>query len=259
MISTRLSLLSQGTITNYGNIMVNNQEDIDIQCLHFENYGKIQSNDHENKIKIHCTSFENDGIILPEPEPTILTALECLDFLEYDGLKQQILIDEDKMNNVRVKEWMLMVLKSIKYEIKYLDANENALKSQEYECKENKDFAIPIDHNNLWYSSVCIKLTQNDERSKSFKLSKVNEFVFGEQKEPFCIAQAINVSEYGDGLSLSIKCAADIVIEKIGSIFSNEAVKRFEYESDFDENGIFYALGTGFGTKKFSNPVKIGL
>ena len=36
-------------------------------------------------------------------------------------------------------------------------------------------------------------------------------------------------------------------------------IPRFRENIDFDENGIFYALGTQFGTTKYSNPAKIGL
>ena len=252
MTSSFLLLLSQGTITNYGNIMVNNQEDIDIQCLHFENHGKIQSKNHENKIIIRCLSFANEGSILPEQ-----IVFTPLNYLVYDENRRKVMIDEDKMNKDMVKEWLLMALKSIKYEIKYLDANDIALKSQKYECKKDEDFAIPIDHNYLWYSSIT--LTETGGRSKSFKLSKLSELILNEQKEPFHIAQAIKVSEYGNGLSFSIKCASDIIIEKNGSIIADGSNKCFEYESDFDENGIFYALGTRFGTTAYTNPAKIGL
>ena len=39
-----------------------------------------------------------------------------------------------------------------------------------------------------------------------------------------------------------------------GGLMDQSEVRRFEYKSDFDENGILYHIGTDFGTSKWTNP-----
>eukprot|EP01083_Nonionella_stella_P317993 1160221_1 len=48
-------------------------------------------------------------------------------------------------------------------------------------------------------------------------------------------------------------------IDPIMVQFKTLSHKAFVYESDFDTNGICYAIGSNFGQKEFSNPHHQGL
>merc|ERR1712000_786326 len=112
-----------------------------------------------------------------------------------------MLIDESKTDK---NEWMLKAMnsKSLKFSIKYLDANENELKSEEYENKIDDTFTIPIDHNHPCYSHIkviaCTIECHDERRMRVFELSKRSQFILDKQKEPLRITQAINLKEYGN-------------------------------------------------------------
>jgi hypothetical protein len=49
----------------------------------------------------------------------------------------------------------------------------------------------------------------------------------------------------------------DYDLKKGGSL-KKKMAKRFEYQSDFDENGLLYYIGTNGGKEEWKNPVATG-
>jgi hypothetical protein len=45
---------------------------------------------------------------------------------------------------------------------------------------------------------------------------------------------------------------------KRGSTLKKVLSKRFEYQSDFDENGLLYYIGTNGGKEEWKNPIVTG-
>eukprot|EP01083_Nonionella_stella_P272522 924184_1 len=101
---------------------------------------------------------------------------------------------------------------------------------------------------------------------KDSSKSEYDSYVFGKvlylsvyhmkQSIPFQIDWKLNVNKFdiktGSGGAIEIHSTSALIIQKNGAINANDCylVPHFKYGSDFDENGIFYALGTRFGAQK---------
>eukprot|EP01083_Nonionella_stella_P173758 600356_1 len=83
---------------------------------------------------------------------------------------------------------------------------------------------------------------------------------------PLHIDYPLNVSKFDFSApssgAIEIHSSSAIIIQEDGSINADDCGAPHascKYESDFDTNGVFYAIGSQFGSQKYENPVVAGL
>eukprot|EP01083_Nonionella_stella_P301697 1036435_1 len=177
------------------------------------------------------------------------------------------------------KEFVTFAMNA-QYQIKYFDS-QNVQRLVEdvnivNQNADNDDTAlgcVPIQSNPL-YSTIQVMVAPLESKSNdectygAYKYEKV--FSLGHrsryninQRTPFQIDYKLNVHKFdvesgSDGF-IRIHSTSDIIIQKGGAISANGCGLSFKYESDFDQNGVLYAIGTDFGVKEYENPAKTGL
>eukprot|EP01083_Nonionella_stella_P110673 324051_1 len=280
-----ISLISDASITNYGDITSNGTTGkciggpINIKCTAFRNFGRIESKDN-GRITIQCHSFENASDI--DPQPILVMPWQ---FLMLDSTHQHLVLDEIPEDQ---RKEFVAVARNAKYRITYFDSqnvqrlveevnitNQNA---DHDETKEDIDSAlacVPIQSNPL-YSSIQVMVSPMESKSNdectygTYTLGKVlllRRYNVN-QSTPLQIDYKLNVHKFdiktASGGCVYIHSKSEIIIQKDGAInangcYLNSSLKSFEYESDFDANGIFYAIGTDFGAQTYANPAQSGL
>eukprot|EP01083_Nonionella_stella_P057455 150817_1 len=267
-----ISLISDSSVINYGEITSNGAFGgfINITCPIFKNFGRIEAKKN-GRIAIQCASFETESEI--HPKPLINTPWE---YLVLDAKHQFIQFDVDRIPNTQ-RDHFITFASNTKYQIKYYDAQHVQQFVDEISDEKKEDDTqsaldlIPIRQNPL-YSSVEVMVAVLKDSSKSeydsfvsVKLLHLCSVYHLKQSLPIQINYTLNARTFdmktGSGGCIEIHSTSAIIIEKNGAINANDCylLSHFKYESDFDENGIFYAIGTRFGAQKYENPAVCGL
>eukprot|EP01083_Nonionella_stella_P149803 476290_1 len=89
-----ISLISDTSVLNYGDIVSHVGGSISIKCKAFKNFGRIQSKNN-GRITIQCHSFENDSEI--NPKPTIIIPWQ---YLALDAKQRYIQLDLNDVNHI---------------------------------------------------------------------------------------------------------------------------------------------------------------
>eukprot|EP01083_Nonionella_stella_P294627 1001514_1 len=265
-----ISLLSDSSVVNYGEITSNGAVGgfINIKCTVFKNFGRIESANN-GRITIQCASFETVSDI--HPKPVTNTPWDPPKYLILDPKHQFIQLDVDRIPSTE-RDHFIAIASNAKYKIKYFDVH----RVQQFvdgiigETKEDNTQSalqlIPI-RQNLLHSSVEVIVAVLKHSSKteygSYASGKVLDLSVYHIKQsiPLQIDYKLNVKKFdiktGSGGAIEIHSTSTIIIEKNGAINANDCCS-FKYESDFDENGIFYAIGTRFRAQEYDNPAVCG-
>eukprot|EP01083_Nonionella_stella_P316329 1146449_1 len=277
----QISLISDSSIINYGAITSNGTTDkyfgglIDIKCKSFKNLGRIESKTN-GRIRIQCHSFENASDI--HPEPILMMPWQ---YLILHSTNDRIVLDGVPTD--RKKEFTAAALDA-KYQITYFDSQNVPKLVEEVNMKSHNDASgsdseaksedietpsgwLPV-LSNLMYSSVQVMVAPLESKAYGYgKVFHLNRYNIN-QNTPLQIDDQVNVRKFdtktGSGGAIHIHSASDIIIQKDGAISANDCyfysnLTSFKYKSDFDKNGIFYAIGTGFGEEEYQNPAESGL
>eukprot|EP01083_Nonionella_stella_P285603 972223_1 len=267
-----IALISDSSIINYGNITSNGAIGgfINIQCTVLKNFGRIEAKNN-GRIAIQCHSIETVSDIIPKP--LLHTPWK---YLILDSKHQFVQLDSHRIPNTE-RDDFITVAENAKYKINYFDTQhvKRFVDEINHEKKDDTQGAlqlIPVQQNPL-YSSIEVMVAVLEDPSKSEYCSFVPVKVFPlsinvyhiEQSIPLQIDYKFKVQKFDiksrRGGAIEIHSKSAIIIQKNGAINANDCMPfgSFKYQSDFDKNGIFYGIGTRFGTKKYENPAVCGL
>lgn len=198
---------------------------------------KYKDFDHDNNFKKYTLTLMN----CQTNEMSIIMHNEY--FVVHPNIKYKIYIFKDKENEFCVKEI---------YEPQQLPTyfNDN-LKIKNDEMIKFKYNANDINNN---FNDNDIFTIQNSK----FIVRSIDDI--DDNKDEYIECDDVNNFE----IKLPKYCNNDTIIRSyqlyvlpINKIFvqnTDSKIVNFEHRSDFDRNGVFYALGTNFGKEKYKNP-----